>query len=1425
MAVTQMNRIVEQLRHTALARSDARDGDLLDAFVARREESAFELLVRRHGPMVLGVCLRVLGNRHDAEDAFQATFLVLVRKAASVEPRELVGNWLYGVAYQTAVRARATAGKRYSRETLMNTLPEPAVEPGDPWLDLQPILDQELSRLADKYRVPIILCDLEGKTRKEAADQLGVPEGTINSRLARGRTILAQRLTNRGVTLSAGALAALLASQASAAVSAPLLTATLKTGGGIASAQVALLAEGVVKAMFLTKLGKLAAISILCLAICTGVGGLGYSSMTDAEPNQALPVGDKTPAEKKLERLAPRKKDEAARLLKEFQNNADTFELTISRMGYGSDKVDLGAITLHSSDRKLVSPVNGPNGGPQSKSARITKEQAVKIIDLLENFPVQLYRRGQDAKKPLKEEEPYIYIAAGVGTIARPGTSLHLAEKWGWHMIGFEGMLSDCVDGDARKLVHELFGAIMADPLPAKKDPVKQERAQLEGTWRLVAMESNGQKAGEKDLAESFKIKRRWLFAKEDSQRRIETPLELFFNFDADGNWTQRTEWDPAFTFYNCSGTSVIDPAKKHKSIDCTVTRSGNLHTIKNDNEEKGKIKRGIYETVDDTLRIAWAEPGADRPSDFSGRADSREYVWILERVRKSSDEDLVSSWDVTSAKGKIAKAFWLEMAENVKFTRPAKVRGVEAPSRVLIESKTGHFVVLDYVARPAESPREIDLVPPPELKLETLKGIYRIEENTLTICMAAPGQKRPMSFGMKPGEERVLLEMQIPPVIREISLKGLPVAERPNKDFGPPTVLSNSKELAKAIPDESWQETIGKQVNFDREVLLFFIWLGSSQDRLIVSEQKKAKQVVIRYEPGDASDLRTNVRLYAIAKDAAWRIDTGAPEKNPKEKKTSSVSLRIVNPTAERTGTGVIFRCEAVLKNETGKPWKTTIVYPPFSEMRLEFTDSKGKKLLAQQPYISVAPSQREFALKAGESASAKLELHSIRLPDEVTTVTARLTGPLSGQDKETFASEPVEIDVPPAKPKAASFTPLHLTGPQQGKRSSFIEEYGADPIVVVFTRELYAPLVSLMTKLSTAVQVHKNAGLHGAVVFLGEEDWLADRRLLGMTTDAKLKDTILCLDSEAGPKEYKIGKDAGVAVYFCVNKTVQARFEFAKGKLTETDVTKLLDELPKFLPADKPKPGDKGKRPAPVQTYVGPTMSYLIEANKRTPLQEVDLAKIKGPVTIEFTGGWTRNDPTIGIRPSRIVFLLPAWHNPLMTFVFRPESGMDPKQFVGQRLQVTGTPTKNFTSYEFIVSKRENVQQLGVDQGWETSVEELKKLEGEWKTKDGTQLFIRAPHVVDDKGYPLATLFLDPTKKPKELNSIIDKQVRKGIYEVKDDVLTIGLSLDGYRPKEFPKEDSSSLRLMIYRRVSTTVPGPSDLHNLKYGWEYYQP
>src|SRR5262249_34379958 len=152
---------------------------------------------------VWGVCRRLLGH-HDAEDAFQATFIVLVRKATSVKPREMVGNWLYGVARQAALQVRAARRK----EVQVTEMPDTEA-PQDRWADARPILDEELGRLPDHYRAVIVLSDLDGKGRREVAAQLGCPEGTVASRLARARAMLAKRLTQRGVTLTGGAVAVL----------------------------------------------------------------------------------------------------------------------------------------------------------------------------------------------------------------------------------------------------------------------------------------------------------------------------------------------------------------------------------------------------------------------------------------------------------------------------------------------------------------------------------------------------------------------------------------------------------------------------------------------------------------------------------------------------------------------------------------------------------------------------------------------------------------------------------------------------------------------------------------------------------------------------------------------------------------------------------------------------------------------------------------------------------------------------------------------------------------------------------------------------------------------------------------------------------------------------------------------------------------
>src|SRR5438067_5683979 len=246
MPTSPLNRVIQHLQaDIGPDGTGMTDGELLARFLRSRDDNALAALVRRHAPMVWGVCRRLLHNYHDAEDAFQATFLVLVRKAPGV-PRQAVANWLYGVARQTAVRLRATAAKQGRRETQVLAMPEPtAAEVRD--ADLQAALDEELGRLPDHYRGVVVLCDLEGMTRREAARQLAIPEGSVASRLARARVMLAKRLARRGVVFSGGSVAAVL-SAGSASASAPpaLVASTIQAVTRVAAGQAA--APGVISA-------------------------------------------------------------------------------------------------------------------------------------------------------------------------------------------------------------------------------------------------------------------------------------------------------------------------------------------------------------------------------------------------------------------------------------------------------------------------------------------------------------------------------------------------------------------------------------------------------------------------------------------------------------------------------------------------------------------------------------------------------------------------------------------------------------------------------------------------------------------------------------------------------------------------------------------------------------------------------------------------------------------------------------------------------------------------------------------------------------------------------------------------------------------------------------------------------------------------
>lgn len=276
----------------------ATDAQLLLRFTAAADEAAFAELVRRHGPMVRGVCRRLLAHEQDAEDAFQATFLVLARKAAAVRRPESLPGWLYGVACRTALRAKVHRARRPCPDRLyLATTADPADELT--WGEVRGVLDEELGRLPEKYRAPLVLCYLEGRTQDEAARQLGWGKDVLRGRLDRGRERLRRRLTQRGVALSAGLFAATLTPTAvsAALVETTARAATTFAAGGTASTAAVVLAQGGLRAMTLGKL-QTATVFLTAMVCAVSAGGLAYQTFGQTAPVAAVsytPQADEPP--------------------------------------------------------------------------------------------------------------------------------------------------------------------------------------------------------------------------------------------------------------------------------------------------------------------------------------------------------------------------------------------------------------------------------------------------------------------------------------------------------------------------------------------------------------------------------------------------------------------------------------------------------------------------------------------------------------------------------------------------------------------------------------------------------------------------------------------------------------------------------------------------------------------------------------------------------------------------------------------------------------------------------------------------------------------------------------------------------------------------------------------------------------------------
>jgi RNA polymerase sigma factor (sigma-70 family) len=320
MSGERSNGLLEQLRGLVLAEQDGgrSDGELLARYLADRDEAAFAALVHRHGALVWGVCRRLLPDVHDAEDAFQATFLILARKASSIRRQHSVGSWLHGVACRVARKLRAgLAWCAAPPPPDERTVADPADDVS--WREVKGVLDEELGRLPEKYRAPLLLCYLEGLTQDEAARRLGWKRGVLRGRLDRGRQRLRQRLERRGLGLSAALLGAALGGPVTAAPAALAVAAVGAAAGAPLSVNVVALTEGVLRAMLMTKLKLLA---MVVLVVC--LGGLSVALLS--RPAVAQPPGDLSrrsapklppPDRPDLERRVAELEKQVARLTKE----------------------------------------------------------------------------------------------------------------------------------------------------------------------------------------------------------------------------------------------------------------------------------------------------------------------------------------------------------------------------------------------------------------------------------------------------------------------------------------------------------------------------------------------------------------------------------------------------------------------------------------------------------------------------------------------------------------------------------------------------------------------------------------------------------------------------------------------------------------------------------------------------------------------------------------------------------------------------------------------------------------------------------------------------------------------------------------------------------------------------------------------------
>jgi RNA polymerase sigma factor (sigma-70 family) len=671
MATCQLSPVIDQLRRSTLIRDGAglTDGQLLSRFIERRDEAAFEALVRRHGPMVLGVGRRLLRNHHDAEDTLQATFLVLVRRAASIAPPEKLANWLYGVAYRTALKAKATNIKRAVKERQVMSQPD-SPAPADPWRELLPLLDQELSRLPDKYRLPIVLCDLEGQSIKDAARNLDWPQGTLAGRLARARALLAKRVARHGLVLSVGTLTALLSQHiASASVPSSLILSTVRVAGlgvaapaaaGLVSVKVAALTKGVLKSMLLSKLKTATAVFLTLGVIGLGGGALSYSLVVGEEPKGKQ---ESPPAASKAVDDDASKKNAAQSDKEKLQGTWTLVRLEAFGKVFGADKIrEVGDLTIDGNHLRSYKPYS------------VVPKACVLTAVASNGFPCSMFHCRWHGTFELGESRKPKRIAI---TDTAPN-----GERWSYGIYSLDGdvlRICLCENGDQIPndfnteeigLVCFTFHRETGNPTNAgafqstrnsQSREVEQKTAEadmekLQGDWELVRLEANGQQVRGAKFADVGNL-------------TIEG--DHLFSLHREPS---KSSWD---------GTFKLDPSKKPKRI--TIFDQG----------RNGEVElQGIYSVDQDELKLCLNEDGTDKtiPSEFKTTKGSPFIFVTFKRMNK--EDPLMPKKAPSGAGEKRWKQYHVECTlvkvdpQGKDFGEDGKGKVLSSPSLVVRENE-----------------------------------------------------------------------------------------------------------------------------------------------------------------------------------------------------------------------------------------------------------------------------------------------------------------------------------------------------------------------------------------------------------------------------------------------------------------------------------------------------------------------------------------------------------------------------------------------------------------------------------------------------------------------------------------------------------------------------------------------------------------